>query len=217
MKKPTTNTPPAKTTETKAQKLEQEIINMSDEQVRAMNAYNPLARAVASGQAFAKGIAGEETELFASVAILAKQVEAVKEGDLTCAEATLAAQANTLDLMFNSLACKAANSKLMSHFETYMRLALKAQSQCRTTYEALAEIKNPKSLAFIKQQNVGVNQQINNDSPPRAHEKSIKSTNELLEESHGERMDPRTTSTTIGTDQDVATLETLDGSKDGGR
>ena len=38
--------------------------------------------------------------------------------------------------------------------ETYMRLALKSQSQCRTTVETLAEIKNPRQVAFVKQANI---------------------------------------------------------------
>jgi hypothetical protein len=191
-----------------------EIANMSDEQVLAMNAYNPVARAVASGQRFTKSITGVETDIFASIPILAKQVEAVKDGDLSCAEATLAAQANTLDLMFNSLVCKAANSQLMSHFETYMRLALKAQSQCRTTYEALAEIRNPRSMAFIKQQNIGMNQQVNNDATPCAHEKSINPSNELLEEQDGERLDTRTTGTAVKTDQELETVEAINRGQD---
>ena len=37
--------------------------------------------------------------------------------------------------------------------ETYLRLALKAQSQCRATLETLAAIKNP-PVIFAKQANV---------------------------------------------------------------
>jgi hypothetical protein len=35
--------------------------------------------------------------------------------------------------------------------DKYMRLALKAQSQCRTTVEALGELKNLQPVAFIHQ------------------------------------------------------------------
>lgn len=102
----------------------------------------------------------------------------------------------------------------MSHFDTYMRIALKAQSQCRTTYEALAEIKNPRHMAFIKQQNIGVNQQENNDAAPRAHEKFINSSNELLEAPNGKRVDTRAAGATIGTDKELEAVETLSGGKD---
>jgi hypothetical protein len=39
--------------------------------------------------------------------------------------------------------------------DKFMRLALKAQSQCRTTVEALGELKNPQPVAFVKQANIG--------------------------------------------------------------
>jgi hypothetical protein len=214
MKKPSANMPPVSIKATDAnQKNKQEIDNMSDEEVLAMNAYNPVIRAITGGQAFTKNITGE-VDLFASIAALGKQVAEVHNGNLTSAEQTLAAQANTLDLLFNSLVCKAANAKLLNHFEAYMRLALKAQSQCRTTYETLTEIKNPRSMAFIKQQNIGVNQQVNNDTNPRAYEESIYSSNELLERQDGERLDTRTSGETIGTDKKLETMEIFNGSKD---
>jgi hypothetical protein len=82
----------------------------------------------------------------------------------------------------------------MEACETYLRLALKAQSQCRTTIEALAFIKNPQPTAFIRQQNVGYNQQVNDGAAPavtalRAREEISKPANELLEAQHGERLD----------------------------
>ncbi|SFM59170.1 hypothetical protein [Nitrosomonas communis] len=192
------------------QKSEQETINMSDEQILAMNAYNPIVRAIATGQEFTKDITDTEVDIFASISILAKQIEDIKAGNLSCAEATLAAQADTLDLIFNSLMRKAANSKMINHFEMYMRLALKAQGQCRRTYETLAEIKNPRSMAFIKQQNIGLNQQVNNNAVPYVHEKSIKSSNELLEAQNGERLDTRAAGSTIGTDQELETVGIID-------
>lgn len=201
--------PPAPIKATDANpKPKQKIDNMSDEEVLAMNAYNPIVRAITGGQAFTKNITGE-VDLLASITVLGKQVAEVHEGNLTSAEETLAAQANTLDLLFNSLVRKAANSKLLNHFETYMRVALKAQSQCRTTYEALAEIKNPRSMAFIKQQNIGVNQQVNNDTTHSAHEKSINPSNELLERQDGERLDTRTTGEAIGIDKKMETMEAI--------
>jgi hypothetical protein len=44
----------------------------------------------------------------------------------------------------------------------YMKLALKAQSQCRTTVEAIGELKNPQPVAFIRQANIGKAVQMNN-------------------------------------------------------
>ncbi len=84
--------------------------------------------------------------------------------------------------------------------ETYLRLALKAQSQCRATLETLAEIKNPMTGAYVRQANIAAgHQQINNGSPPagaasRAGEIE-NPPNKLLEATHGERLDLGTPAT----------------------
>jgi hypothetical protein len=38
----------------------------------------------------------------------------------------------------------------MEKFDPFLRLALKAQSQCRATWEAIAEVKNPRAVAFVR-------------------------------------------------------------------
>lgn len=45
------------------------------------------------------------------------------------------------------------------------KLALKAQSQCRATLATISFIENPQAVSFIKQQNIGYQQQISNDPP----------------------------------------------------
>ena len=82
---------------------------------------------------------------------LALQIEAVNRGDLSRPEAMLFAQAHTLSELFTSLARRAAAVEYLNQYETYMRFALKAQSQCRATLEALAEMKNPRPVAFVRQ------------------------------------------------------------------
>ena len=47
-----------------------------------------------------------------------------------------------------------------------MRLALKAQSQCRATIEALTNIKNPRPVAYVRQANIGQAVQVNNGGAP---------------------------------------------------
>jgi len=85
----------------------------------------------------------------------------------------LTAQATSLDAIFNEMArrCALNMGEYIGAADTYMRLALKAQSQCRTTIEALAEIKNPRPVAFVKQANISHgHQQINNGvKPAEAH------------------------------------------------
>src|SRR5262249_17491197 len=87
------------------------------------------------------------------VADLSKQCDRASKGDLGRAEALLTAQAHTLDALFNNLARRAAANmaEYMNAAETYLRLALKAQGQCRATLETLAMIKNPQPVAFVRQ------------------------------------------------------------------
>lgn len=108
--------------------------------------------------------------------VLSKQVAAVNGGKLERTEGILISQAQTLDAIFVNLMRRSVNKTSLAHWETYMRMGMKAQSQCRATLQALAEIKNPRSVAFVKQANInnGGQQQINNGmasdaTPSRAH------------------------------------------------
>jgi hypothetical protein len=76
-------------------------------------------------------------------------------------EYMLTSQAIVLDSIFNRLAIQAHASvgKHPKVVDTYLRLALKAQSQCRATAEALAVLKSPRQ--YINQTNVAGAMQIN--------------------------------------------------------
>lgn len=143
------------------------------------------------------------------------QAELVKRGDLSRPEEILSAQAGTLDMLFNILADKALRNIAGGYqgaAETYLRMAMKAQSQCRTTIEAIGELKYPKSPTFIRQQNIAAQQQVNNYP---AGEKIVGSgPNKLMEVPNGERMDTRAASKAIGHDPQLATLATIDGTGD---
>lgn len=131
-----------------------------------------------------------EMSLTDSIDVLKDAGKTVNAGDLAAMERLLTAQVIALDSIFCSMANRAKMN--VGHYpETvskYMNLALRAQSQCRSTVEALAEIKNPRPLAFIKQQNVGENVQVNNQatSPSRTEEKP-KYSNGLLEDKRDEK------------------------------
>lgn len=87
----------------------------------------------------------------------------VKAGNLGMLERMLAAQAFSLDTMFTDLARRARLQEGLPQIQTLTGLAFKAQAQCRATIEALAEIKNPKPVAFVKQANIAHgHQQVNN-------------------------------------------------------
>jgi hypothetical protein len=68
----------------------------------------------------------------------------------------LTAQAHSLDAIFNKLAQRAALNmgEYMQACETYLKLALRAQSQCRATWETLSTIKNPPVMGYVKQANI---------------------------------------------------------------
>jgi hypothetical protein len=142
---------------------------------------------------------------------LGKQCELASGGDLKRAEAILTAQAHTLDALFNSLARRAAMNmgEYINAAETYMRLALKAQAQCRATLETLAEIKNPQPFAFVRQANIAHGpQQVNNSGaadPSRAGE-SENQPNKVLEHQHGERLDFGTAGAAGGADSELETV-----------
>lgn len=96
------------------------------------------------------------------VAELSAQVTAVNGGEMARAEGMLIAQAHTLDAIFVNLMRRAMNQSTMPHWDAYMRMGLKAQSQCRSTLQALADLKNP-PVVFAKQANIANGpQQVNN-------------------------------------------------------
>ena len=154
---------------------------------------------------------------------LEQQCKLANGADLRRAESSLIAQAHTLDAIFNRMARTALSCEYLAQTETYLRLALKAQGQCRATLETLAAINDPRSIAFVNQANIAHGpQQVNNsavgetsplDAPQpasRARE-SENEQNKLLEHSNGERLDGAAPKTAIAIDPAMAALGTVDG------
>jgi len=73
-------------------------------------------------------------------------------------------------------------------------------------------MKNPSSVAFLKQANIANGpQQVNNEVPPsRAREIESQQT-KLLEAEHGQRLDTGAASTTSRANQELATVGAIDG------
>jgi hypothetical protein len=140
---------------------------------------------------------------------LSDQAKEVNDGNLKRAEGMLMVQAHTLDAIFNNLAQRAINAEYMDNLDRYLRLALKAQSQCRATMETLAAIKNPAPVAFVKQANIANGpQQVNNGVPANASRAGISENqpNKVLEQQHGERLDFGTAGTTGSADSSMETM-----------
>lgn len=127
---------------------------------------SPQVLAAAGIGSWSKAASGDNAELQAVYDLLATQTGKVQGGDLRSAEAMLYGQAATLQAVFTALVRRAAMADQIPQFQAAMSMALKAQAQCRATLEALAEIKNPRPVAFVKQANIANGpQQVNNGSP----------------------------------------------------
>ena len=150
---------------------------------------------------------------------LRQQAATASGGDLKRQEAMLAIQAHTLDTIFNELARRSqANvGQYMDAADRYMRLALRAQSQCRATIETLAEMKNPKPVAFVQQANIANGpQQVNNAPQPgtsRARE-SENQPNKLLEQQSNEWLDAGAAQATGSGNSSLEAVGALHGTKD---
>ena len=97
------------------------------------------------------------------LATLSDQAKAVSSGDLSRVEAMLTNQSDSLQALFVALVERSLRQEYVAYVEPYMRLALKAQSQCRATLQTLAEIRNP-PVIYARQANVTNGpQQINNN------------------------------------------------------
>jgi len=106
---------------------------------------------------------------------LRDQAAAVQGGNLAQLEAMLINQASALQALFVRLSERAMEQTNMPNLEGFMRLALRAQSQCRAALETLAAIKNP-PIIYAKQANVTSGpQQINNGTAALSQAREIES------------------------------------------
>lgn len=122
-------------------------------------------------------------------------------------------QAHTLDAIFNELARRAALNmgEYINATDRYLRLALKAQNQCRATLETLAAIKNP-PVIYAKQANIANGpQQVNNGTMPApAGVGHVIEPNKLLEHEHGQWLDTGTQSAAIVANPSMASVGEID-------
>ena len=180
----------------------------SAERRRADLSLDPAATASATVLAFNQGTFGITgmTETFEA---LRESVRKVRQGDMAGPEAMLVTQADSLNAIFTEMARRAAMNmgEYINASERYMRLALKAQAQCRATVETLAALKNP-PVVIARQANISNGpQQVNNGaSPPRAEETSTVP-NELLETDHGKRLDAGAAGTPVASDPALVAVD----------
>lgn len=187
----------------------------------ARMALRPAVNAAVVVQSYAGATMGEQ-DVGMLVDVLCEGVRDIEAGDMGKPEAMLYTQAQALQAMFIGFARRAQAQEYQRNLDCMVRLALKAQNQCRMTLETLAAIKNPPVL-FAKQANInnGGQQQVNNGTPvepagprPEAKPAASRARNtrktELLENRNGERLESRTTRAAGGADPAVAPVGSVD-------
>ncbi|GGP24834.1 hypothetical protein [Silvimonas amylolytica] len=136
----------------------------TDEQALAAQALSAILPSAITARFFAAPSFGA-LDINSSVQTLRDACHRAMSGNLSDMETMLAAQAYALNNIFGELARMALVNigQNSSVFDGLMRLAFKAQAQCRCTTLALAEIQHPRSTSFVKQTNIAQgHQQVNN-------------------------------------------------------
>lgn len=167
-------------------------------------ALKPSANAAAVVIEYTKAFG--EQDIGAIADSLSASMDALAAGDMHRAEAMLYGQAHALQALFVGLARRAASQENPKHWEAQLRMALKAQNQCRMTLETLATVRNP-PVIFARQANInnGGQQQVNNGAQtaaatgnrsasarvPAVNSEIVKTG--LLEANDGQRLDTGTT------------------------
>ena len=177
---------------------------------------SPIINNTVTLQAMAITIS-DKIDLNEAVEVMKEKSEKIIAGDLSELESTLTAQVVSLNAIYGTLALRSASNmgNSLKCTEIYMRLALKAQAQCARTVEVLAAMKNP-PIVFAKQANIAHgHQQVNNGVQSATHaEKTINSSNELLNEADNAPLDTRRTLETGRVNQELAAVETINRSQD---
>ena len=129
---------------------------------------------------------GRDIDVPSLAQILREQGEAVNAGSLAQAEAMLMKQATALQTVFSRLVARGMGCTEIPAFEANLRMGLRAQAQCRATLETLAAIKNPASVAFVRQANIAHGPQQVNNAPAAGSrvEKTENPQSQLSEGSH---------------------------------
>lgn len=180
----------------------------------ARTVLQPTVQAAATIKQY--GQCRSELDLTALSGCLMEQSRAINRKDFDAAETMLTAQAHTLDAIFNTLAQRAINAENMDNFDRLLKLALRAQSQSRASWEALSAIKNPPLMGYIRQANIAHgHQQVNiapSGAPCAGENQNLQY--KLLEEKDGERLATGTTYSPGGADQAMATVGEVDRAED---
>ncbi|CDS49866.1 hypothetical protein [Polaromonas sp. CG9_12] len=140
---------------------------------------------------------------------LHEQAKAIHQGDMRPVESMLMGQAVALQSMFSDFALRAKSAQSLQAVQCLAQLALRAQAGCRSTLQTLADVKNPRQVAFVKQTNVAQMQQVNNGTLPPSRVENIQAApiELLVGEPYGRtKMDTRATRAAGPADSGIVTV-----------
>jgi hypothetical protein len=178
----------------------------------------PFATNALALNRFARSTTGA-VDLDKLVEAMTANAERVKKGDMRDMEAILVSQATVLNGLFADLVRRSAANYSSHHFEAgerYLKMAYKAQNQCRMALEALATMKSPPAI-IAKQANIAHgSQQINNgQSSAISSAENEKLPNKVLEYSREKCLDTGKEGKTGYGDKSLETLDALNRTKVG--
>lgn len=109
---------------------------------------DPQTRNANLAMSFGSQMFGDQLkpDIAESSAVLAEEIQRAIRGDLSLASRIYASHAISLDTLFTEMARRSGNNmgEYPDAADRYMRLALKAQSACRSTLDALARLHQPR-------------------------------------------------------------------------
>lgn len=141
-------------------------------------------------------------------------VDVFNRNDVKAIQEILLPQAIALQSVFEMATKKMMGAKFVNELNAWSAIAFRAQEQSRKTLSTLMAIRQPRQVAFVKQQNYAFNQQVNNGVERSQPENLSNSSNELLSRGEYEELDTRSTSQTIIGDTTMETVESVNGAKD---
>jgi hypothetical protein len=146
---------------------------------------------------------------------LANSANKVSDSNLKEVEQMLMTQAKTLDYIFYDALKQLADVNMINQIEVFSNIAFRAQSQCRKILATLAELKHPRRVTFVKQQNNAINQQVNNriESESGNFKKNKKFANELISEVTHKKVDIGGAISASAIDSSSEAVEVFNGAK----
>ena len=170
-------------------KLARTITDPSNQAVHAVAQWSRL-----TGTPFDRGLFLE----------LEAQIADIRDGNLDRPATILAAHLETLSATFFELMRSSYEYRGTPRSDEMLKLALRVQARIDASIRTLADLTNPRPVAYVQQANIGNAVQVNNHSSRSVVTESLP--NKLLEKQPNEWMDQRAAKAPIAADSQMATV-----------